>query len=249
MNEDCFINEDCQRPKLAGKKHDPLLDIPTRPYLNLETPQVSTTTTTTTTTVSPYDPELIDLIIIPESGKACPIVIIPTVTTTTTTTVNPLYTIGGLKGKFNFSSDSLSTISEGDVGISLPISNGLILSNISYQNAGDYYSFMAFGYFRPPVNGMYTFATESDDGSAIWLGVLADIDVGRNISNALLNNNVSGAQGVTKRSASIILSGNTFYPIRIVHRDGCCGDSLNFSWSGPNIEETTNLTEYFYYDK
>lgn len=251
MNEDCFINEDCQRPKLAGKKHDPLLDIPTRPYLNLPQEQQAATTTTTTTTINPtYSQDLLDIIIIPVSGKSCPIVsTVPTTTTTTTTTINPLYALGGLKGKFNMSSSSIATISEGNVGISLPISNGIILSSIDYNNAGDNYSFMAFGYFRPPVNGMYTFSTTSDDGSAIWLGVLADIDVGRNTTNALLNNNVSGTQGLTKKSASILLTGNTFYPIRIVHRDGILQDGLTFSWSGPNIQETTNLTEYFYYDK
>lgn len=250
MNEDCFINESCQRPKLAGKKNDPLLDVPTRPYLDLSTQtELTTTTVTTTTTATPYDPELLDLIVIPVSGKACPIILAPPTTTTTTTTINPLYVLGGLKGKFNTSSDSILTISEGNVGIDIPISDGVILSNISYNNAGDNYSFLAFGYFRPPVNGTYTFSTTSDDGSAIWLGVLANIENGRNISNALLNNNVDGPQGATKKSASILLTGNTFYPLRIVHRDGCCGDSLLFTWSGPNIEETANLTEYFYYDK
>jgi hypothetical protein len=250
MNEDCFINEDCQRPKLAGKKHDPLLDIPESPYLNLPTQQASTTTTTTTTTNTPYDPDLLDLILIPISGKACPIINLgPTTTTTTTTTINPLYVLGGLKGKFNRSSDSMSTISEGNVGIDIPISGGVILSNISYNNAGDFYSFLAFGYFRPPVNGTYTFSTSSDDGSAVWLGVLANIDNGRNITNALINNNVTGTQGITKKSASILLTGNTFYPIRIVHRDGILQDGLTFSWSGPNIEETSDLTAYYYYDK
>jgi len=249
MNEDCFINEDCQRPKLVGKKHDPLLDIPERPYLDLPTPQPSATTTTTTTTNPPYEPNLLDLIVIPVSGKACPIILVPPTTTTTTTTINPLYILGGLKGKFNRISDSLSTIGEGNVGIDIPISDGVILSNISYNNAGDNYSFIAFGYFRPPVNGTYTFSTSSDDGSAVWLGVLANIDNGRNTTNALINNNVTGSQGTTKKSASILLSGNTFYPIRIVHRDGTLQDGLTFSWSGPNIEETSDLTAYFYYDK
>jgi hypothetical protein len=252
MNEDCFINEDCQRPKLAGKKHDPLLDVPESPYLDLPTQQPSaTTTTTTTTTNSPYDPYLLDLIVIPVSGKACPIINLAPTTTTTTTTPNPLslYILGGLKGKFNRASDSRSTISAGNVGIDIPISDGVILSNISYNNNGDFYSFLAFGYFRPPVNGTYTFSTTSDDGSAVWLGVPANTDNGRNITNALINNNVDETQGAVKKSASILLTGNTFYPLRIVHRDGCCGDSLLFTWSGPNIEETADLTEYFYYDK
>lgn len=249
MADDCFINEDCQRPKLAGKKHDPLLDIPTRPFLELSSTQSTVTTSTTTTTISPYNQELLDLIIIPISGKSCPVSVTTTTTTTITTTINPLYVLGGLKGKFNTQNNSIDTISEGNVGIPLPITNGLVMTNINYENAGDNYSFMAFGYFRPPVNGTYTFSTTSDDGSAIWLGVLADLENGRNTTNALLNNNVSGTQGMTKKSASILLTGNTFYPIRIVHRDGILQDGLTFSWSGPNIEETVNLTEYFYYDK
>lgn len=245
MSDDCFINENCFRPKLFGKKNDPFLNIPLRPYLSLE--QTATTTTTTTvTTYPPYDPNLLAIIFIP-SGKPCPIVF-PSTTTTTTTTLSPNYTVGGLKGKFNMSSDAISTISDGNIGLDMPLTNPTIFTNISYNNVGDYYSFIAYGYFRPPVNGSYTFYTSSDDGSAIWLGEVAKIDNGRNISNALLNNNVTGVQGDTKRSASIVLNANTFYPIRIVHRDGCCSDNLTFSWSGPGIAETSDLKEYFFYD-
>ena len=245
MSDDCFINENCFRPKLSGKKNDPLLNVPTRPYLDLE--KITTTTTTTTTTINPsYDPGLLQTIVIP-SGKPCPISFVTT-TTTTTTTVNANYAIGGLKGQFNLTNDSLSTISDGNIGLTIPLTNPIIFMNINYNNVGEYYSFIAYGYFRPPINGQYTFFTSSDDGSAIWLGEVARIDEGRNISNALLNNNITGTQGDTKRSASIILNANTFYPIRIVHRSGCCGNNLTFSWSGPGIAETSDLKEYFFYD-
>jgi hypothetical protein len=35
------------------------------------------------------------------------------------------------------------------------------------------------------------------------------------------------------------------YPIRIVVEEGGGGDALTFSWSGPSIAETTNLSTYF----
>lgn len=246
MSDDC-LNESCFRPVAAGKKHDPLLDIPERPYLSLTTnaPQITTTTTTTTTN---YPQDFLDIIHIPTSGKPCPFIL--TTTTTTTTTENPLYSIGGLKAKFNMISSSLNTIAQGDVGIAIPISNSFVLSNISYSNVGDNYSFMAFGYFKPPVSGPYIFYTTSEEGSAIWLDNLAIAQNGRNATNAIVNNNVTSNQGLTKKASSPQpLSPTKFYPIRIVHRNSTGSNSLTFSWSGPNIPETTNLLEYFYYDK
>jgi hypothetical protein len=246
MSDDC-LNDSCFRPVAAGKKHDQFLDIPDRPYLSLTTPPPTTTTSTTTTTTS-YPQDLLDIIHLPTSGQPCPFIL--TTTTTTTTTENPLYSVGGLKAKFNMTSSSLNTIAEGNVGINIPITNGFILSNISYDGVGNNYSFIAFGYFKPPVSGPYIFHTTSEEGSAVWLDSLAISQNGRNATNAIINNSVISSQGVTKKSSSPQpLSATKFYPIRIVHRNSTGSNSLTFSWSGPNIPETTNLLNYFYYDK
>lgn len=245
MSDDC-LNDSCFRPVAAGKKHDQFLDIPSRPYLSLTTqpPEIVTTTTTTTTG---YPQDLLDIIYLPVSGKACPFS--TTTTTTTTTTANPLYALGGLKCQFNFTSSSLNTIAQGDVGISIPITNGIVFPNISYTNVADNYSFIAFGYFKPPSSGPYVFYTTSQQGSAVWFDTLANIQSGRNATNAIINNGVTISQPQTKKASKVIpLSANKFYPIRIVHRNSIGSNSLIFSWSGNNIPETTNLLDYFYYD-
>lgn len=149
----------------------------------------------------------------------------------------------GLIGQF-FSGDWRSTISTGNIG-TLPLSAPTTYSSISYGSRGDYYGLLAIGYFKPPTTGTYTFFTSSDDGSGVWVGALASSAGGRTTANAVLNNNLGGGQGDTKRSGTVSLTANTWYAIRIVHEEGGGGDNLTFSWSGPGIAETTSLSTYF----
>lgn len=60
-----------------------------------------------------------------------------------------------------------------------------------------------------------------------------------------MNNGLGVGQGNTKRSGTIALTAGVSYPIRIVHEEGSGGDNLTFSWSGPGITETTDLSTYF----
>lgn len=154
-------------------------------------------------------------------------------------------TAGGLYGQW-FAGDWRSTISTGNIG-TLPLSAPTLYSSISYGTRGEYYGFIAIGYFMPPTTGTYTFYTSSDDGSGVWVGELASATSGRTAANATVNNGLGGGQGDTKRSGTISLSAGTVYAIRIVHEEGVGGDNLTFSWSGPGISETTNLAQYFYY--
>lgn len=156
-----------------------------------------------------------------------------------------LLTQGGLYGQY-FNGDWRSTISTGNIG-TLPLSSPTKYTAISYGTRGDYYGFIAIGYFIPPTTGTYTFYTSSDDGSGVWVGDIASASSGRTTSNAVVNNNMGGGQGDTKRSGTISLTAGVAYPIRIVHEEGTGGDNLTFSWAGPNIAETTSLTQYFYY--
>jgi hypothetical protein len=172
----------------------------------------------------------------------------------------------GLAGKF-FNGDWRSTISTGNIG-TLPLTStndssnvtgttGLPSANHRYgvnlwpsiafgNGVGDTYGFIAIGYFRPPTTGTYTIYTSSDDGSGVWIGELALAGATRTSANATLNNGLGAGQGNTKRSSTISLTGGTIYPIRIVMEEGGGGDNLTFSWAGPNISETTDLTRYFF---
>ena len=170
----------------------------------------------------------------------------------------------GLAGKF-FNGDWRSVIATGNIG-SLPLTTTNDSSNvtgtggmpsanhrfgvnrwefITYTTIGESYGFIAVGYFTAPTTGTYNFWTSSDDGSGVWIGDIASASSGRTTGNAVVNNNMGAGQGDTKRGGSISLTGGIRYPIRIVHEEVLGGDNLTFSWSGPGIAETTNLSQHF----
>jgi len=170
----------------------------------------------------------------------------------------------GLAGKF-FNGTWSPTISTGDIG-TLPLTTTNDSSNvtgtgglpsaahrfgvnvwpsIAYSTLGDFYGFIAIGYFTPPTTGTYNFYTSSDDSSGVWIGSIASDVSGRTTANAVVNNNLGFGQSYTRRGGSISLVGGTPYAIRIVHEEGSGGDGLAFSWDGPGITETTSLTQYF----
>lgn len=173
--------------------------------------------------------------------------------------------LAGLAGKF-FNGDWRATISTGNIG-TLPLTGvnessnvtgttGLpsaahryginLWTSIAYGDGlGEFYGFIAIGYFKPPITGTYTFYTSSDDGSGVWIGDIARAASGRTTANAVVNNGLGLGQGNTKRSGTISLIADVWYPIRIVHEEGNGGDNLTFSWSGPGIAETTSLSTYF----
>ena len=154
-------------------------------------------------------------------------------------------TEGGLYGKV-VSGGFRSVISQGNI-VSLPMSSPTLYTSISYGDLGDNYGFMAIGYFIPPTTGTYTFYTSSDDGSGVWIGDIAAASSGRTTANAIVNNDMGSGHGNQERSGSTTLTAGTAYPIRIVHEEGGGGSNLTFSWAGPSITKTTDLTSYFWY--
>lgn len=171
----------------------------------------------------------------------------------------------GLAGKF-FNGDWRATISTGNIGTypltttndssnvtgttGLPSANhrygvNLWTSINNFNTLGELYGFIAIGYFIPPTTGTYTIFTASDDGSGVWIGDLALPGATRTSANATLNNGLGVGQGVTERSSTISLTAGVMYPIRIVMEEGNGGDALTYSWSGPSISKTTDLSQYY----
>ena len=179
----------------------------------------------------------------------------------------------GLAGKF-FNGEWRPTIANGNIG-TLPLTTTNDSSNVTgtaglpslnhrygvniwpfieYGNAalsgntgrlGDFYGFIAIGYFTPPTTGTYTIFTSSDDGSGVWIGDLALPGRTRTAANATLNNRLGVDGPLSESSATISLISGVRYPIRIVHEEGQSDDGLRFSWSGPGINKTTDLLTYF----
>lgn len=180
-------------------------------------------------------------------------------------TYNTPRTTPGLAAKF-FNGSWRDTIANGNIG-TLPLTTNNDSSNVTGttglpsadhrygvnlwtsisfgNNIGSNYGFIAIGYFLPPSTGTYTIYTASDDGSGVWIGDLALPEATRTAANATLDNNLGGGQGVIERSATISLTGKVMYPIRIVQEEISGGDALTFSWAGPGISKTTDLSTHF----
>jgi hypothetical protein len=107
-------------------------------------------------------------------------------------------------------------------------------NGIQAVNGADSYSVQWLGFFRPYVSGTWTFYTNSDDASYIWMGQVAISSF--STSNALVNN--GGGHGMQVRSNTIVLESGIYYPIRIQYGEGGGGDNCEFYWMPPG-ESTT----------
>ena len=129
-----------------------------------------------------------------------------------------------------------------------------INSNISSINAGtngyvpDYltnefiHSVQWLGYFKPDVTGTWTFWTNSDDGSYLWVGSTATS--GYTTSNCLVNN--GGYHAMKEMSGTINLTAGIYYPIRIQYGNSGFNYNMIVSFQGPVGSKTTNGTGFFY---
>jgi hypothetical protein len=106
----------------------------------------------------------------------------------------------------------------------------------------DYYSWQWLGYFKPSSSEIYTFYTNSDDGSYLWIGGGANNPT---TANALVNN--GGAHGPQEISGTISLMANTYYPIRIQFGELGGGDFITVSFSTDTISKTTNGSGYYFH--
>lgn len=93
--------------------------------------------------------------------------------------------------------------------------------DLSPRERNDNIAFRWDGNITIATAGLYTFFTESDDGSALWINgaqiVANDFD-----------------QGMTERSGTITLQPGS-YPITVMFRQGGGGFGLNVRWQGPGV--------------
>lgn len=106
----------------------------------------------------------------------------------------------------------------------------------------EYYSWQWLGYFKPTTSEEYTFYTNSDDGSYLWIGESANNPT---LINVLVNN--GGAHGPQEISASINLIANTYYPIRIQFGEIGGGDIMTVNFSTNTIFKTSNGNGYYFH--
>jgi len=93
-----------------------------------------------------------------------------------------------------------------------------------------------YGAFIAPYTGTYTFATTSDDGSALWISTSPQFTP----STATLVVNNWYQQGATTRTGTISLTAGQVYYIMVDYEQGNGGYMLNLQWQPPG---TSSLSE------
>jgi hypothetical protein len=126
-----------------------------------------------------------------------------------------------------------------------------LVTNISSINAGtngyiqswQYFSIQWLGYFVPDVTGLWTFWTNSDDASCLWIGSTADSGYTR--VNALIDNPTPN-----EKSGTINLIRGVPYSIRIQFGETWGGYRMIVSFQGPTgslaSTRTTNGYGFFF---
>ena len=105
----------------------------------------------------------------------------------------------------------------------------------NFSSNDDFYSWEWNGYFKPSTSENYTFTTDSDDASYLW------------IDNNLVVNN-GGLHGNNKVvSSPVYLTADTYYPIRIIFGEYGGGDFITVTFYTDTISETTNGTGYYFH--
>jgi len=119
---------------------------------------------------------------------------------------------------------------------------------VPLNNTWEYYNVQWTGYFytntTKPGNSVWSFFTNSDDASYLWIGNNAYSDY--TIQNATVKN--GGAHGMVKRQGDITLAPNTYYYIRIVFGERWGGDNMIVSFIPPGLTEEFNGYGYFFND-
>ena len=109
---------------------------------------------------------------------------------------------------------------------------------------GTNFSVQWLGYFKPTTTQTYTFFTNSDDASYMWIG--ANALSGFTTANATVNN--GGTHANQERSGTAALTAGIYYPVRMQFGESGGGDVFGFNYSTPTITKTTNVTGLVFYN-
>ena len=109
---------------------------------------------------------------------------------------------------------------------------------------GSNFSCQWLGYFKPTTTETYTFYTNSDDASYMWIGTNALS--GFSTTNATVNN--GGLHAPQETSGTASLTAGVYYPIRIQFGEAGGGDVLTFNYSTSTITKTIDVTGLVFYN-
>jgi len=103
-----------------------------------------------------------------------------------------------------------------------PVATGT-LANFSFSPRlnEEYFGFEYTGYLKIPAEGVYTFTTDSDDGSRLWIGDQLVVDN-------------DGLHSMFQKKGDVALSAG-LHGIRVGYFEKTGGDGLTVEWEGPGF--------------
>ncbi len=107
-----------------------------------------------------------------------------------------------------------------------PVAGGIVESitlDVPQRTKSERYALRFSGMIQIPRTGTYTFFTNSDDGSRLY------------ISNQLLVDN-DGPHGMQERSGTVELAAG-LQPITVTYFNNTGGQGLSASWQGPQVDK------------
>ena len=119
------------------------------------------------------------------------------------------------------------------------------LSSFTNIAVGTTTSYQYLGYFRAPASGTFTFWTNSDDASYMWVGPTASS--GFTTGNALVDN--GGEHAAQDASGTIELNEGTLYAIRIQTGNNGGPGSVSISYAAPSGSRTYDFTGIVFYNE
>lgn len=133
---------------------------------------------------------------------------------------NPSDTVGGLDYKYYEGTWSFAA----DFDSLTPVEEGAAMNfDISETESEDGFGFVFEGYIDIPTSGMYTFYTNSNDGSRLYIG-----------STEVVDND--GLHDMQEASGEILLNEGK-HAIRVEMFDGSGDEGLEVRWEGPGISK------------
>lgn len=164
-------------------------------------------------------PAFSSVVLLKETNQTAP----PTPTPTPTTLrdpENPANAVAGLD--YQYYEGNWSNLP--DFNALTPAKTGTVANpNLSVRNRDDNFAVRYRGYVSVPTDGVYTFYTNSDDGSKLFIG-----------STEVVNND--GGHAEQERSGSIGLKAGV-HALTIGYFEGGGGQALTVSYAGPNLSK------------
>ena len=107
--------------------------------------------------------------------------------------------------------------------------------DFSPRNQSEYFGFRYDGFIRLPETGIYSFFTDSDDGSQLFIGDKLVVDN-------------DGLHGMTEETGVIALRAG-FHPLRVTFFEKTGGDELQDYYQGSNIKKQTIPPQVLFFNK